>query len=131
MKLAALVPLAGWSVSYARNLSDSVALEGAFDRVAFGDEVQPPAGFALAQVRFSGDRRSTSEKFLSAGIIRTANLGERDWLGFEGFGLALGGGLQHLWTDRAGLRTEFQYVRFEEGVRMTRMTLGVFFGFGD
>lgn len=52
IKIAALLPLTGPSFSYARNLNDSIAIEGAFDIVSLS-EWQPSVGLALAQVRFS------------------------------------------------------------------------------
>jgi hypothetical protein len=129
VKLVALIPAFGTSFSYARNFSNSIALEGAFDLVSVGD-VTPPAGIGLVQVRFSEDAGFVSKKFVTAGIVRTTTFGEHNWLGSDGFGLALGGGSQQLWTDQAGMRIEFQYLRFEEGGGI-RVTLGAFFGFGD
>jgi hypothetical protein len=130
VKIAALLPLTGPSFSYARNLNDSVALEGAFDVVSLS-EWQPAVGLALAQVRFSENAGFASERFVTAGIARATQLGgRRDWLGVNGFGLAVGGGRQHLLSDRAGMRFELQFIRFEQAP-MLRATLGAFVGIGD
>jgi hypothetical protein len=130
IKIAALLPLTGPSFSYARNLNDSVALEGAFDVVSLS-EWQPAVGLALAQVRFSENAGLASERFVTAGIARVTQLGgRRDWLGLDGFGLAVGGGRQHLLSDRAGMRFELQFIRFSQAP-MLRVTLGAFIGIGD
>jgi hypothetical protein len=129
IKLAVLIPFVGPSFSYARNLSESVALEGALDVLTI-DDVSGRAGLAVAQVRFSPAGGSASKKFMTAGIARATTFGGRDWLGLEGLGVTVGGGSQHLWTDQAGMRMELQYVRFDEGT-LLRMTIGAFFGFGD
>lgn len=130
IKIAALLPLTGPSFSYARNLNDSIAIEGAFDIVSLS-EWQPSVGLALAQVRFSENAGFASERFVTAGIARATQLGgKRDWLGVDGFGLAVGGGRQHLLSDRAGMRFELQFIRFEQAP-MLRATLGAFIGIGD
>ena len=86
VKIAGLLPLTGPSFSYARNINDSLAIEGAFDLVSLS-EWQPAVGLALAQVRFSESAGFTSERFVTAGIARATQAeGNRGWLGLNGFG---------------------------------------------
>lgn len=130
VKLAAVVPLTGPGFSYARRLNDAVALEGALDFVSLGEDY-PQFGLALAQMRVGDDTGSTSQRFLTAGVARFTGTGRhREWLGLSGVGLAVGGGRQHLISDRAGMRLEFQIIRFEQAP-MFRATLGLFFGIGE
>ena len=130
LKLTALLPLTGASVGYARNINDGIAFEGALDFVSMAG-VRPPTVLAIAQMRVSDPARFKSERFVTAGIARATSLGRRhDGFGFSGVGLLVGGGSQHLLTERGGMRLEFQYIRFEPAPTF-RMTLGVFFGVGE